>query len=205
MSSRNRTKAMTWDGTATMTTREETLATTDRQALWTWVADSVRATLGWILLALGALAIFLGWYGVSGQSLPAKQLPYLISGGLTGLGLIVVGSVVLATAHLRRQLARLDDIERKMDDLYDLLVLEPPPAETGVASAGTLEPGTAAGTAADESGGTVALPSGSTFHRASCPLVTGKAAAVTVDEATLTARALEPCPVCDPRGAGEGG
>jgi hypothetical protein len=192
------------DGTATMTTRDETIATTDRQALWSWVADSVRPALGWILLGLGALALFLGWYGVSGQSLPAKQLPYLISGGLTGLGLIVVGSVVLATAHLRRQLERLDGIERKMNDLYALLVLEPPPDSAGPSAkaAGFTD---AAVTAAAQPAGYLALPTGSTFHRASCPLVTGKAAAVGVDEAAIAARALEPCPVCDPRGAGEGG
>ena len=95
---------------------------------WRWVGESARPYLGWILLALGAMAIFLGWFGVSGQSLTAKQLPYLVSGGLTGLALIVVGAVFLATDNLRRQIARLDGVERKVDDLYALLVLEPAPS-----------------------------------------------------------------------------
>ena len=171
-----------------MTTRDEAIAAPDRRLFWRWVGESSRPFVGWILVALGALAIFLGWYGVSGQSLTAKQLPYLVSGGLTGIALVVIGAVFLAADHLRRQVGRLDGIERKVDDLYSLLVLEPPPPGTTVDEVAPT----------DESTGFVALPNGSTFHRPTCALVAGKPDVIAVDAATIAAGHLEPCPVCDP-------
>jgi hypothetical protein len=177
-----------------MTTHDEVVAAPDRRVFWRWVGESARPYLGWILIALGALAIFLGWFGVSGQSLTAKQLPYLVSGGLTGVALIVVGAAFLATDNVRREVARLDSLQRKVDDLYALLVLEPPQPATGTddKAAADVEPT-----------GLVALPTGTTFHRPDCSLVAGKADAAPVDDAAIAARALTPCPVCDPPPAGK--
>ena len=180
-----------------MTAHDEVLAPPARREFWRWVGESVRPYLGWILLALGAIAIFLGWFGVSGQSLTAKQLPYLVSGGLAGLALIVVGAVFLATDNLHRHIARLEGVERKVDDLYALLVLEPPPS---AALPATTEPATSTGPATVDPGaaGVVALPAGTTFHRPTCALVRGKAEAQQVDATAIAARALRPCPVCEP-------
>jgi hypothetical protein len=169
-----------------MAAHDEALRPPDRRIFWQWVGKSVRPYVGWILLVLGAVAIFLGWLGISGQSLTAKQLPYLVSGGLAGVALIVVGSVFLAADSFRRNVSRLDGLERKVDDLYALLVLEPPTVT---------EPDP--GPAADEAG-YVALPTGSTFHRATCRLVAGKPDVVAVDADDIAARSLQPCPVCDP-------
>jgi hypothetical protein len=178
-----------------MTTRDEALAPPDRRLFWRWVGESARPYVGWILVVLGAVAIFLGWWGVSGQSLTAKQLPYLVSGGLTGIALVVIGAVFLATDHLRRQVGRLDGIERKVDDLYALLVLEPPAATPAVEDIAPVVDAT----------GFVALPMGSTFHRPTCPLVAGKPDVIAVDAAAIAADHLEPCPVCDPSPASQSG
>jgi hypothetical protein len=175
-------------GKATMTTRDDALAPPDRRLFWRWVGESARPYVGWVLVALGAIAIFFGWYGVSGQSLTAKQLPYLVSGGLSGIALVVIGAVFLAADHLRRQVGRLDGIERKVDDLYALLVLEPTPVAVGADEVAT-DLGTA---------GFVALPTGSTYHRPTCALVAGKPDVRTVDAAAIASDHLEPCPVCDP-------
>jgi hypothetical protein len=171
-----------------MATHDEVLTPAERRDFWRWVGTSARPYVGWILLALGALAIFFGWLGVSGQSLTAKQLPYLVSGGLAGLALIVVGSVFLANDNLHKHMSRLDGLERKVDDLYGLLVLEPtpePPAELD-------------DHACADAAGVVALPAGSTFHRPTCALVAGKVDAAPVDREAIAARALQPCPVCEP-------
>jgi len=178
-----------------MTTRDETLPPADRRLFWRWMVDVARPYLGWALLALGALAIFLGWYGVSGQALTAKQLPYLVSGGVTGIALVLIGAVLLATNTIRREISRLDGVERKVDDLYALLVAEPAGPDSVVGS-GPAEP--SRGAAPDASVALVALPDGTTYHRSSCPLVLGKSDLVAVDQSEIAARSLRPCPVCDP-------
>jgi hypothetical protein len=161
----------------------------DRRALWQWVWERARPYVGWALLALGALSILLGWYGVSGQSVTAKQLPYLVSGGLTGVALIVIGAVFLASDDVRRQVGRLHDVERKVDDLYSLLV------ETEVAQPVVAQTPPAAELAPDA---LLALPNGSSYHRPDCTLVAGKTNVGAIDKAAIKARSLRPCRICDP-------
>jgi hypothetical protein len=165
----------------------------DRRVFWTWVWTSIRPVVGWVLAALGALSLLLGWYGVSGEALTAKQLPYLVSGGLTGIALVIVAAVFLATEDVRRQLARVDDLQRKVDDLYGLFVADlsagPDTAARGAAPAPP--PAVAAGAI-------VALPTGTVYHRRDCALVAGKPAVAAVDAAEITRRSLSPCRVCDP-------
>ncbi|MBV9291430.1 MAG: hypothetical protein JO222_03185 [Frankiales bacterium] len=155
-----------------------------RRQVWVWGWSLVRPYLGWVLALLGGLALFLGWYGVSGEALTAKQIPYLVSGGLTGIGLVILASVFLATEDVRRQLARVAELERKVDDLYGLFV-----QELGAAPATT---GESTDTAV------VALPAGSSYHRPGCSLVAGKSDAAAVTARDVKRRSLRPCRVCEP-------
>ncbi|WP_293769676.1 hypothetical protein [Sporichthya sp.] len=50
---------------------------------------------------VGALSLILGYLGVSGTEHVAKQLPYIISGGLTGIFLLGVAGVLWISADLR--------------------------------------------------------------------------------------------------------
>jgi hypothetical protein len=187
-----------------MATHDEVVTPQGDRAFRTWVADAVRPVIGWILLALGALSIFLGWYGVSGQSVPAKQLPYLISGGVTGLALVLVGASFLAGDHLRRQIDRLDGVERKVDDLYTLLVVAPSDPGEHVSPVSEIPSAVSPSTTATDTNANrlVAVPAGTTYHRPGCALVAGKVEAADVDATAITARSLQPCSVCDPdRGA----
>jgi hypothetical protein len=135
----------------------------------------------------------LGWYGVSGEALTAKQLPYLVSGGLTGVGLLVLAAAFLATDDVRRQLDRLSEVERKVDDLYALFAADvADPSVT--ASART--------TTVPETGDLVALPGGTSFHRRDCGLVAGKADVQAVDAAAVAQRGLRPCRICEPPALG---
>lgn len=75
------------------------------------------------LLAAGFAAIFYSWARVAGKLDVAEQLPYLVSGGIIGLALIIVGIGVADVAirtqdrHERRhQVAQLD---RALDELHD--------------------------------------------------------------------------------------
>jgi hypothetical protein len=66
------------------------------------------------LLAGGGLALLLGWLGVSSTVFTFRQIPFLISGGLVGVCLIVVAAAVWVSADLR-------DEWRKLDELQDTL------------------------------------------------------------------------------------
>jgi hypothetical protein len=164
------------------------LALPDRKVFWQWVWSAVRPFVGWLLALGGAVALFVGWFGVSGETLTAKQLPYLVSAGLTGIALFIMAGVFLATDDVRRQFTRIAELERKVDDLYSLFVTDlraPQLPATGR-------------TQAADTGDLVALPSGTSYHRPGCSLVRGKTDAAAVSAQAIKARNLRPCRVCDP-------
>jgi hypothetical protein len=127
---------------------------------------------GWLLAALGGALCVLGWYAVSGESVTARQLPYLASATAPGVALLTGGLVWLA-------------------------VRTPPPSDA-VEAAPDWQAPEAAGEPGVLGGGLVAVPGGTLCHRPGCPLVAGKEQAVPVDAAAVRERGLAPCPVCEP-------
>lgn len=160
----------------------------ERRLFWSWLWTSVRPYVGWALAVAGGIALFVGWFGVSGESLTAKQLPYLVSAGLTGIALFILAGVFLATDDVRRQFARIAELERKVDDLYALFVAELGTESTSEATSRPPAP----------RGALLALPSGSSYHAPDCALVAGKAEAAPVTSDVVSARGLRPCRVCEP-------
>jgi hypothetical protein len=79
--------------------------------------------LGWdrlsatILIGIGAVAVILGWIGVSGADLPSKQLPYLVSGGIGGLYILGVGALFWLSGDLRDEWSRLGEIKTMLSGL----------------------------------------------------------------------------------------
>jgi hypothetical protein len=71
------------------------------------------------LIAAGAVALILGWVGVSGEAFPAKQLPYLISGGIAGVFILGVGTMCWLSADMRDEWTKLDRIEDALNRLAD--------------------------------------------------------------------------------------
>lgn len=77
------------------------------------------------LAALGFGAIFFAWLKVAGLVNVALQMPYVVSGGLTGLALVIVGMTVVDVSvrrqdsHERRQ--QLAQMTRVLDQLRDYL------------------------------------------------------------------------------------
>lgn len=57
--------------------------------------------LGTVLVVAGLAAIGAGWWGASGTRDVSDQIPYLISGGLLGLALVVLGTALLVVQALR--------------------------------------------------------------------------------------------------------
>src|SRR5439155_26897927 len=112
----------------------------DTALFWRWVGKAVRPYAGWIITGIGVVFIIVGYLGVSREALVAKQLPYLISGGIGGIALVGVGAVFLGTEDIRRDSGRLDRLERMVAELHTLLLVHadgsPIVAEGGQAAAG---------------------------------------------------------------------
>lgn len=87
----------------------------------TMLKERWRAVAGWGAIALGAIILLAGWLGVSGETIVAKQLPYLISGGIGGLAAIGVGIGLIVAEDLRAQQARAGRLESELLEVRDLL------------------------------------------------------------------------------------
>ena len=79
-----------------------------------WLQLQWDRTAAWVLVAAGAIAVIVGWVGVSGTAYSAEQLPYIISGGIGGIFLLGVGATLWLSADLRDEWRKLDRIEEAL-------------------------------------------------------------------------------------------
>ena len=64
--------------------------------------------LGVLLTLLGLLIIFFGWNGAASTDYVPAQFPYLISGGVVGIAVVVVGAAMILVQNFRTDMARLE-------------------------------------------------------------------------------------------------
>jgi hypothetical protein len=145
--------------------------------------------MGGVIAPLGILVVILGWVGASQTPYTFEQIPYLISGGLLGLGLIFLGSFFyfthwlteLVKEHRAQSSAIIEALQRLQDEVR---------FQSGAdrAAAVSSNGAAAAGVAL------VATSRGSMAHRPDCVIVAGKSdlTAVSADDG------LVPCRLCDP-------
>ncbi|HVU73754.1 MAG TPA: hypothetical protein VHE83_12395 [Mycobacteriales bacterium] len=139
---------------------------------------------GSVLIPLGILAIILGWYGASHTPYGFEQTPYVISGGILGLGLIFAGGFLYFGAWMvRSAAAQRRDTDRLLDALEAMSQLIP----TGTGARPINTPAL------------VTTRTGSQVHRPDCSIVTGRTDLKTVT--TAQAATMKPCRLCDPLGA----
>lgn len=173
-----------------MTVEATSLPTTDLVA--SGVADSRRTRLresgllagrlGFAVAGAGLLVIGFGWYGISGdgalidgQTDVRAQLPYLLSGGFLGLGLVVLGAALIIAQSTRVERAR---SEALIEARFDALTSALGGTRLPVAPEGFVVAGAAA------------------YHRADCRLVDGKEGQDYVSVDTAEDAGLRPCRVC---------
>jgi hypothetical protein len=142
--------------------------------------------IGGVLIPLGVLLIAMGWLGASRTVLVFEQIPYLISGGLLGLGLVFMGGFVYF-AYWQTQLVRDTRAERR--ELVDALQRIERLLAGGafIAANGELP-------AYDETQ-LVATENGSMIHRVDCPVVLNRENLRYVDS---DEPGLRPCSICEP-------
>lgn len=148
------------------------------------------------LALIGAVMLFLGWYGVSGRPNLAEQMPYIASGTVPGAALVIAAAVLLVGASAERTA---EQTNAMTSELHSLLVEDvnpaPDPASVEASAAGA----TAEAPTSDQ---LVAVEGGEHFHRADCVLASGKPQLHTVDRSTIDRDDLAPCPVCEPERPG---
>jgi hypothetical protein len=77
---------------------------------WIWA--------GLLVAAVGFVLITIAWGDVAGESLVYRQLPYLVSAGLSGLGLVLVGLTLINIGARQRDAI---DRDRQVAQLVAIL------------------------------------------------------------------------------------
>ena len=81
-----------------------------------YVRNQWDRTGAWLCVIGGAVALLVGYLGVSGTLNTGEQLPYVVSGGLVGLFLLGFGALLWLSADLRDEWRKLDAIDRHLVD-----------------------------------------------------------------------------------------
>lgn len=141
--------------------------------------------LGVLLGLLGFVVMFLGWNGAASQAFVHQQFPYLISGGVIGLALVVMGAAMIIVQNQRQDRA-------KLEAAIDRLVAATEHQNAGAAAA------------AGGFGFTGFVVAGeSSYHRVDCHLPEARDEAELVRIEEVVNRGLSPCRVCSPPRLGQ--
>jgi hypothetical protein len=138
---------------------------------------------GLVVVLVGLVVVFLGWNGAASYNFLPAQFPYLISGGLGGLALVVLGAALIVVDNQRRDRANLEaslaELRRAVEQL--------------AASAAT-------GNGARAGGGDAALVAigQSSYHRPTCRLLDGRDSLTMVPREQADEQGLSACRVCHP-------
>jgi hypothetical protein len=153
--------------------------------------------LGIAYCIAGFVLIFLGWNGTASHDTETAQIPYIVSGGIAGLGLVVVGAALIVAHSLRTDRvelrAAIEDLRAGVERGAVAPAAAPPVAAEGV--------GIVAETAAVATGGDdvdTVIAGSDSYHRPACAVVAGQAEAVVMSRADATAAGLTACRVCNP-------
>jgi phage terminase large subunit-like protein len=138
--------------------------------------------LGVVYCIAGFVLIFFGWNGTASNDRVEAQLPYVVSGGIAGLALVVLGAALIVAHSLRTDRV---ELRASIDELRRSVVATAP------------APGATAATADRAAGGEV-VAGASSYHVPSCALVVGQAGATRMAVADAVAAGLEPCRICHP-------
>jgi hypothetical protein len=155
---------------------------------------------GAVLLPGGLVVIGLGWYGTAHTPYVYNQNSYLISGGILGLGITLVGGFLYFGSWLARlavdQKASQQQLTEALAKLADAVLagnaMAEAPAAAPVATRGSRS-GAAPARAKDTGPTLVVAGNGTTLHRADCDLIAGREDLVAAPADTT---GLTPCRLC---------
>jgi len=145
--------------------------------------------IGGAALAAGIAMIIVGWYGAAHTPYTFEQIPYMISGGLLGLAVAIVGGLFYFSFWLTRQVQE----TRRQGEEQRRALLRLEKALLAGARNGN-------GSTSPANGGMtlVATRTGTMIHRPDCPVVANRDDVRRIAAGTP---GFEPCKICDPLGA----
>ena len=151
--------------------------------------ERLLALIGAALVGIGIPLIILGWYGAAHTPYTFEQIPYMISGGLLGLALTILGGLFYFAYWLTRQVHETRRQSDQTEAVYRRIE-----AMLSSNGHGTAVAATSSSVATAEF---VTTARGSMFHRPDCVIVKGRSdlRRVAGDE-----KGLKPCKICDPLG-----
>jgi hypothetical protein len=146
--------------------------------------------LGIAYCIAGFVLIFLGWNGTASHNSEPAQIPYIVSGGIAGLGLVVVGAALIVAHSLRTDRV---ELRAAIEDLRAAI-------ERGVTAPAVGAEDAVVAAAVPAGGGDVetVVAGSDSYHRPECSVVAGQAEAVTMSRADAIDAGLAPCRVCKP-------
>ncbi len=157
--------------------------------------------LGSLLLPLGIAFILLAWSGAAHGRVDQQQIPYLVSGGLGGLAVVMIGCFFYWAHWLYRIYDQADlqhqEALREQREMMRALI-EALAANGGRVAAPAAEGDTAVPANGLTGGRTfVATATGTNFHTPGCPMVANRSGSLrTVTEEDM--QQMKPCRVCEP-------
>jgi hypothetical protein len=79
-----------------------------------WLRVQWDRALAVTLFGVGVVFLVAGWVGISGEVFAARQLPYILSGGIGGLFLLGAAATLWLSADMRDEWHQLRRIEQRM-------------------------------------------------------------------------------------------
>jgi hypothetical protein len=153
-----------------------------RRLEWrTFVIENTRLLITIALLGAGVVFVILGWYGAAHTNILTEQIPYLISGGLLGMGLIIVAGVMAAGAAQERST---DALRREIATALASI------------SEGAPDRGIRTDTFSSNGHHVYVVPGGRSFHVAGCPILEGKEGVKELQLAQASAEGYKACKLC---------
>jgi hypothetical protein len=136
--------------------------------------------LGALFCLAGFVLVWVGWNGAASYDRDTRQFPYLISGGIAGLCLVIVGVGLFVVQSQRAESARLEEVLASLSRILETLVEVSGGVAGGIGGEGLVLAGSTA------------------YHRPACHLVEDHPRLRTMTAEMAAESGLAPCRACEP-------
>ena len=146
--------------------------------------DRFGAQLGVLFCLAGAVVMWAGYNGAASYDDVPSQFPYLISGGIAGLSLVVIGVGLFVTQTSRAERVTLESHLEELRHAVERLNIGAAATSAPAASPGGVAPGP------------MVVAGNSSYHRPDCRTLEGRDGLKSMTRAAAVAEGLDPCRTC---------